>query len=172
MNTASALPLHRTAPRPSTLPVEENWSCKGSGDCCRQLEYVGMTLDERNVLQEFADKHLPIRVLNKINWVTGPGGLEALVAKPCPLYEPVSKKCLVYEVRPYNCRRFACMRPDPAAEPLKLTAPNPVLAFSTFGCDNLAHRLLESRVARRLYEGMQRKAQRWARKHGWKDDAS
>lgn len=81
----------------------------------------------------------------------------ALKAAPCPLF--VFHTCLVYEHRPYNCRRFACMRPDPKAEPW---------AFTPEGdCANLWDRLRVSRVARRLGTLIQRKAQKWARRHGW-----
>jgi Fe-S-cluster containining protein len=81
-------------------------------------------------------------------------GFVALKAKPCPLY--VFKTCLVYEHRPYNCRRFACMRPDPKTEP-----------FEADG-GNLMARVKTSRVARRMAQTFQRRAQRWAVKHGWK----
>lgn len=77
----------------------------------------------------------------------------ALKAKPCPLF--VFQTCLVYEHRPFNCRRFGCMRPDVKAEPFEASGAN------------MMDRVKTSRVARRLAETMQRKAQRWAVKHGW-----
>lgn len=83
----------------------------------------------------------------------------ALKAHPCPFY--LFKTCTVYEVRPYNCRRFGCMRPDPKTEPFE-ESPKGIL-----GCANLGDRIRMSRVARRMGELMQRKAQRWARRHGW-----
>jgi len=76
----------------------------------------------------------------------------SLKAGPCPLY--AFNTCLVYEHRPYNCRRFACMRPD-LNEPFELDG------------GNLMARVLTSRPARRLAEKIQRKAMRWAMKHGW-----
>lgn len=82
-------------------------------------------------------------------------GFVALKAQPCPLY--AFKGCLVYSVRPYNCRRFGCMRPDVKAEP-----------FEADGA-NMMDRVKTSRVARRLAEQLQHKAQRWARKMGWVD---
>lgn len=81
------------------------------------------------------------------------GNFVALKAAPCPLF--AFSRCLVYDVRPYNCRRFGCMRPDVKAEP-----------FEADG-GNLIARVKTSRIARRLAERMQRKAQRWAREHGW-----
>lgn len=77
----------------------------------------------------------------------------ALKAGPCPLY--AFKSCLVYAYRPYNCRRFACMRPDPKSEPFEVSGAN------------LMDRVKTSRVARRLASEIQRKAKRWADKHGW-----
>jgi Fe-S-cluster containining protein len=79
-----------------------------------------------------------------------------LKAGPCPLF--AFNTCLVYKVRPYNCRRFACMRPDVKAEPFELDG------------GNLLARVKTSRVARRLAVQIQRKAQRWARTHGWQAD--
>lgn len=73
----------------------------------------------------------------------------------CPLLTDEGR-CSVYAARPYNCRRFACLRePGEALEP-----GGPV------GCAN-AERRLESRPHRRLLAQMQRDAQRWARAHGW-----
>lgn len=85
-------------------------------------------------------------------------GFVALKAQPCPLF--VFGGCLVYHSRPYNCRRFACMRPEPKTEKLELTG--------ALGCVNLEARVRHSRVARRLYARIQNKAQAWAMRHGWK----
>ncbi len=82
-------------------------------------------------------------------------GFVALKAQPCPFY--ADHRCTVYEVRPYNCRRFGCMRPDVHAEP-----------FDVEG-SNLRDRVQTSRVAWRLAKKMQRQAQPWARKMGWTD---
>ena len=156
--------------RPGKLPVDTDWSCHRSGDCCTIPEFVIMRHEEREVLQDYADKNLPIKLLNKMNFVAGPEpGFDALVAQPCPLYDRTSRTCMVYPVRPYNCRRFACMRPDVTTEPLKIMPTQPLMVFGAIGCINTRQRLLESRVARRTFEGIQRKAQRWARQHGWVD---
>lgn len=84
-------------------------------------------------------------------------GFVAMKAGPCPLF--VFNGCLVYSDRPYNCRRFACMRPDPKAEPWETD--------SEFGCKNFTDRFKASREVRRLAVKIQRKAQRWALSHGW-----
>lgn len=81
----------------------------------------------------------------------------ALKAHPCPFFS--LKTCIIYESRPYNCRRFGCMRPDPQSEPLEMGGD--------MGCKNLEDRVMTSRPARRLAQKIQRKAQRWAREHGW-----
>lgn len=78
----------------------------------------------------------------------------AMKAAPCPLF--VFKSCLVYEHRPFNCRRFGCMRPDVKAEPFEVSG------------DNMMVRVKTSRIARRMAQRMQRKAQGWAQTHGWK----
>lgn len=92
-----------------------------------------------------------------------PNGLVALTAAPCPLLdfdETGRSVCTVHDVRPYNCRRFFCGRPDPAREPFEPTPDG-------FGCENVAARVRESRPFRRALALVQRKAQRWALAHGW-----
>jgi Fe-S-cluster containining protein len=84
----------------------------------------------------------------------------ALHAHPCPLYDAETKACTVYDIRPYNCRRFACLRPHPDREPW-LSDP------LSGACVNRDDRLRRSRIARRLLRVIQEKAQPWARAHGW-----
>jgi Fe-S-cluster containining protein len=81
----------------------------------------------------------------------------AMKAGPCPLF--LFHTCYVYEHRPFNCRRFGCMRPDTKAEPFEVSGAN------------MRDRTETNRKARRLAIQMQRKAQKWALSHGWKDDA-
>lgn len=69
-----------------------------------------------------------------------------LQAGPCPLYQ--NGQCSIYESRPYQCRRFACMRDD-LSEPY-----------------DWRDRDL-TRDQRRQLVVIQRHAQRWARSHGW-----
>jgi Fe-S-cluster containining protein len=71
-----------------------------------------------------------------------------LVAGPCPLYDADAKTCRVYDVRPMNCRRFACQRTD-------YTQPY--------------DQGPQTRQDRRQLIVIQRHAQRWARSHGWSD---
>ena len=151
-------------------PVVEDWACRRSGDCCRTVDYVVMTEQEKEAVVAYAEKELPIRRLVQMNWSPGPSsGFVALTAGPCPMLEYVGglPTCSVHPVRPYNCRRFGCMRPVPKLEPLQMAPLSPVLKYGNIGCVNLRERLLQSRIARRLYAKMQRHAQRWALKHGW-----
>lgn len=77
----------------------------------------------------------------------------SMKAGPCPLF--AFNTCLVYESRPFNCRRFGCMRPDVKAEPFEVSGAN------------MLDRTKTSRVALRMAQTIQRRAQRWAMKHGW-----
>lgn len=80
-----------------------------------------------------------------------------MVHSPCRFLSGTT--CTIYEHRPYNCRRFICLRPDPDDEPLETGGP--------LGCFNASERILLNRDARRFYAHHQRKAQRWADAHGW-----
>lgn len=84
----------------------------------------------------------------------------ALKAGPCPFY--IFKGCVVYSVRPYNCRRFGCMRPDPKTEAWEEDRQG--------NCLNMTARVLNSRMVLREVRLMQRKAQRWADRHEWRRD--
>ena len=131
-----------------------------------------MTTQEREAVQLFADANLTFKQLDRISWGVGPRpGFWALRAGPCPFLEyPAGlPTCIVHEARPYNCRRFGCLRPDVKAEPLQMAPLAPVLKYGNIGCVNLRERLLQSRVARRIYGLLQRKGQRWALKHGWSE---
>jgi Fe-S-cluster containining protein len=143
------------AVRHAARPVEVPWTCKRSGECCTIPKEVVMTKEEAAVLVHHAPPTITMqfRPLDKEGFV-------AMKAGPCPLY--VFKTCLVYEHRPLNCRRFACMRPDPTTEPFE-EMPN---GHSL----NAMIRFHTSRSARRQLINIQRKAQRWGRQHGWKVD--
>lgn len=132
---------------PVPRPVDHEWKCQRSGDCCTQPEEVVMTKEEAAAIVHAAPKEI------KMAFRAVDTTFVALKAQPCPLY--AFKGCLVYSVRPYNCRRFGCMRPDVKAEP-----------FEKDG-SNLMDRVKTSRVARRMAENMQRRAQRWAVRMGW-----
>ncbi len=92
-----------------------------------------------------------------------------LRGQPCPLLRMDGQLavCTVHHVRPYNCRRFGCFRPDPATEPYEAEPLD--LDRGRLGCANLSDRL-GNRAVRRAYAKMQRKAQRWALTHGWTQD--
>jgi Fe-S-cluster containining protein len=129
------------------LPVDPHWKCQRSGDCCTKPLEVVMTTQEAAAIVHAAPKEIAM------HFRPAGGDFVALKAAPCPLF--AFNTCLVYAVRPYNCRRFGCMRPDVQAEP-----------FEPDG-GNLMKRVQQSRTARRLAERMQRKAQGWAQKMGW-----
>lgn len=142
---------------PAPRPVDPDWSCQREGSCCRVPPFVVMTHAERRTVELAASVTARDAVLG---WEADPtDGFVRLLAGPCPLYAEHQGlgQCRVYTYRPYNCRRFGCMRPDVKAEP--------------FDGLNMSDRVKTSRIARRLAEKLQRKAQRWARIHGWKDDA-
>ena len=122
--------------------------------------------------KELIERTLTIKKLVSLVWFQSPEeGFVELVARPCPFHEFINGKstCTVHDVRPYQCRRFACLRPDPKTEPFQMAPISPFLRYGMVGCANLRDRLVKSRVARRMYEKIQRKAQRWGRAHGWKD---
>lgn len=137
---------------PQTRPVDKDWSCQGSGDCCTIPKALVMTTSEAEALVHAAPREITMQFDR-----TEEKGFVSLRVGPCPLF--AFGKCLVYEMRPYNCRRFACMRPDPKTEVFEPTGE--------LGCMNLEVRVKTSRVAYRLAQKIQRKAQRWAMTHGW-----
>lgn len=137
----------KTLPMLNQRPVDPNWTCQRSGDCCTKPAEVVMTKEEAAVIVHAAPREIQLQFRSVDEKYV------ALKAAPCPLF--VFKGCLVYSSRPYNCRRFGCMRPDVKAEPFDLNGRN------------LMDRVKTSRIARRMAEQMQRKAQRWAVRHGW-----
>ena len=141
---SKVLPMHV----PTVRAIDPQWTCQRSGDCCTKPREVTMTQEERlEVL-----RHGPEGIVT--HWRDAGHGFVALKAQPCPFY--LFNTCTVYEYRPYNCRRFACMRPDVEAEPFEVDG------------GNLWKRLKKSSVARKLYFKIQKDAQAWAVEHGWK----
>lgn len=128
-------------------PVDPEWKCHHSGDCCTKPAEVVMTKEEATTLVFHAPSttQLEFRPVDDL--------FVAMKTGPCPLF--VFNSCIVYANRPYNCRRFICMRPDTKAEP-----------FEESGA-NMMDRVQTSRVARRRAQLEQRRAIRWADKHGW-----
>jgi Fe-S-cluster containining protein len=137
------------------LPVSLPWECHKSGDCCRIPEAVTMTVEEAALIVAQRPD-----IQGRLSAHPENAKFVKLAAQPCPLLTDEGL-CSVYDIRPYNCRRFQCYRPDPAKEPFRETPE--------LGCVNLAFRLLKSRPVRRDYTLKQRKHARWARKHGWTD---
>ena len=133
------------------------WSCRMTGDCCRITKALLMTTDEKALLLSA----VPAEKAETLIWWTDPAnpGFHYLKLAPCPLLAE-DGKCTVHEVRPYNCRRFSCYR----------VGDEPYEAGPDNLCNNLADRLITSRSIRRDYQLRQRKAQRWARAHGWRDE--
>lgn len=78
-------------------------------------------------------------------------GWVALRAQPCPFYSDAGG-CAVYDVRPYNCRRFQCGRWEPSRQPFAID-PMPVIR-----ADN---------DLRWSYSKNQRQHAAWALAHGW-----
>ena len=77
-------------------------------------------------------------------------GFTQLIGSPaCPLLDGVD--CTVHPVRPYNCRRWGCFRTN-------TTQPHDV--------GSVKQRMMD-RDTRRNAVLLQRRAQPWARAHGW-----
>lgn len=134
-----------------------------------------MTLEEQATVQAAADQVLSVGQLSKMVWEPSEtAGFVNLKARPCPLLTEDGGKpvCSIRESRPYACRRFMCLRPEPEKEPLQFVPLNPLLLYGNIGVINVRERLVHSRVARRMYKKNQRKAQRYARTHGWKEEES
>lgn len=136
---------------PAPRPVDDHWKCQKSGDCCTKIAEVVMTKEEAAELVHHAPPTVTMKFRDQGD------GFVAMKAEPCPLF--IFKRCIVYEHRPYNCRRFVCLRPDVKAEP-----------FEPSGA-NMMDRVKTNRKALRIAADEQRRAQRWARKHGWKVDS-
>lgn len=139
--------------------IRPKWQCQQTGDCCRAVGTVLMTVEEQLEILRF----IPTAKAATLTWMPADGFVR-LLAHPCPLLQE-NNQCGVYAVRPYNCRRWGCFRADAAVEPLE-----PDHGF--LGCANARDRFHQDRGVRRAMERMQRKAQVWARAHGWKDDES
>lgn len=120
------------------------WTCQREGSCCTEPDEVVMTQAERAEIERVASPNVAL------SWrAHAESRFVRLIAQPCPLYD-AAIGCTVYDVRPYSCRRFACVRED-YREPY-----------------DWRERTLNREQKRRLIV-IQRHAQRWARAHGWVD---
>lgn len=115
------------------MPAE--WKCTQCGECCRTTPYVVVSTEERELLEARG------RAVNASWLPDDKPGFWRLLALPCPFYAE-GEGCTVYNVRPYNCRRFASLK-------------------GYEGSERDGHRV------KVLY---QRRAQRWADRHGWEPD--
>lgn len=149
---------------PHILPLREirlPWTCSQTGDCCRAVGTVLMTSEERVEIETFIG---PERATTLFWSPAERTPFVRLRAHPCPLLG-TDNRCSVYKVRPYNCRRWGCFRADVKKEALEVD-------HSFLGCANARDRFYQDRGVRRQMHHMQREAQRWARKHGWKDNVN
>jgi len=133
------------------------WTCHQSGDCCRAIDRLVMTVEEGEALRSAVSREKWATLVWAGVGVKTTGTFISLQAAPCPLLD--GNRCTVYEVRPYNCRRWGCLRPnlDEQFEP----------DHGEFGCANVRDRVTQDRKARRFMARLQSKAQRWALNHGW-----
>lgn len=129
----------------------KTWTCQRDGACCRN-NVVVLTVSEWRRLEGMT----PLRVI-QLDQTRADDGLIAMNARPCPFLNLRTNACTVYDVRPYNCRRFQCGRWDTTKEPYT-EHPLPLISR-----DNDLYW---------SYKQNQRLHQPWAREHGWPDDAS
>ncbi len=131
------------------------WTCDKRGDCCREPAFVMVTDAEAAELE----RAKPARVT--LQYLEHRDGFKALKTGPCPLLND-DGSCSVYEVRPYNCRRFVCLR----------AADEPWIRGPLGECVNLDRWLNISPQAATFYASHQRHAQVWAKAHGWSDTSA
>ena len=133
------------------------WSCHRSGDCCLDVQQIVLTPAEVEALTAARpDVAMVVRPHHAdqrfLVWETPTG---------CPMLAREldgTPTCTVYDVRPYQCRRFMCLREE--GEPFRAGGP--------MGCRNLSDRLETNRHALAFYGSHQRRAQKsWADAHGW-----
>lgn len=151
---AWVLPPKKEEPAPQLrhLRVDPQWRCQKSGECCTKLEGITLTVEEAIALKLRAPEGI------KLQFRPHPDGGNFLIMKagPCPFF--AFNTCTVYEHRPYNCRRFGCMRPNVEEE-----------EFYPDG-SNMDIRVDNDKDAAKLARWMQKRAQPWAAAHGWKPE--
>ena len=77
------------------------WTCEMSGDCCRAVNTVLMTPEERLTIEQTIGESWA----KTLHWSQDDTGrFVRLKAHPCPFLQ-ADNLCGVYDVRPYNCRR-------------------------------------------------------------------
>jgi hypothetical protein len=131
------------------------WQCRRTGDCCLGPSVV-ITPAEAEALRAARPEVAIETTLHAdrrfVTWHQPSG---------CPMLAREldgTATCTVYDARPYNCRRFLCLRDE--GEAFRGGGP--------LGCQNLTDRLSTNRHAMAFYGAHQRRVQRsWAVKHGW-----
>lgn len=141
-------------------PVIAQWQCQRDGSCCEQPGEVVMTHAERAAIEGSGYPSSPAT----LSWLPhADSRFVRLSAGPCPLFARDAQGkgvCAVYDVRPFNCRRFGCFRPSPEREAFEPEA-------NVIGCANLRERLEQSGQVRREFQKLADKAREWALSHGW-----
>lgn len=134
--------------------IEVPFVCDRRGDCCREPPYLVMSEAEAALL--FAAR---AHALRPLRWQDhDERRFVRLMTHPCPFLQP-DGLCGVYDIRPYNCRRFICGRPQGANEPWAETPDG--------RCANVTERLAQSVAFFRHAAEVQAAAQPWALAHGW-----
>jgi Fe-S-cluster containining protein len=129
------------------LEIELPFRCVSRADCCREPPYVVVSESEQMLLPRG----------DRVKYVPHRAGFWRLLAHPCPFLTEANR-CSVYEIRPYNCRRFICGRPHDSTEPW---------IMRKWGeCRNMTGRLSSAKFLAYAQQ-VQIEAQPWARAHGW-----
>ncbi len=136
------------------LPVKVPWECSRTGDCCHDVvmtkqEWAG--IQARRPDAPLPTPHKDARFVEYVG--------------TCPLLTE-KKQCSVYDVRPMNCRRFGCFRPNVNVEPLTYDRGG----VGVLSCVNARVRFYENKEVRKQALRMEKKAQKWGSKHGWTFD--
>lgn len=152
-------------------PIQLPWTCHQTGDCCRTRTPLTVSAVEKRIMEEQGNlaTRTPIFTLHP----SEEAQREALRAQgeiimpevtfyqlergPCPFLAGTA--CIIYNTRPYNCRRFICGRVDPTQESFE-EGPD--------GCFNLSDRTATSARFEEFAAATQRRAQKWALENGWK----
>ena len=114
-----------------------------------------MTEDEAALLYAARDK-----ATRPLQWQdTNDRRFIKLLARPCPFLS-AEKQCTVYDIRPYNCRRFICGRPSGSDEPWEDTPDG--------RCANVTERQEQSLEFFTHAIDVQSAAQPWALANGWR----
>lgn len=127
--------------------IAHPWRCDRRGDCCKEPAAVVMTHQERHLIER--------RVMRPLQWEADlHPGFVRLLAHPCPLLEDGS--CSVYDIRPFNCRRFVCGR-----------VGDEKWDGGEKACLNLTDRLVQSLDFQEFYRANEKRHHEWAKTQGW-----